>query len=335
MKKLFLKGIGIFLISAIFAGCPEERRIEFALGTVCSVQLYDRGFPKVYNAVFSRVREIENLMSPSISGSDIDLINRNAGLGPVRVHKETLDLLEKALYYAALSAGAFDPTIGPLVRLWDIGSEHPRIPGPDEIREAQGLVGWREVRIDREAQTVLLRRKGMALDLGAIAKGYAADEAAGIIRQAGIPRAVLDFGGNVVAIGRKKGGGPWRIGVQNPAEPRGAYIGILEVRDASIVTSGVYERFMEIDGNRYHHILSAFDGYPIENGLSGVTIIAPSSADADALSTAVFALGYEKGAALLASLGTAEGIFIFKNQEMRFTPGASILFTLRNTPPEL
>ncbi|MDR0568840.1 MAG: FAD:protein FMN transferase [Spirochaetaceae bacterium] len=313
-----------------FSGCAEERRTEFALGTVCSVQLYDRGFPQVYNAVFSRVREIENLMSVTIPDSDIDRINRNAGGEPVQVHREVIAVLEKARYYAELSGGAFDPTIGPLARLWDIGSDHPRVPDPAEIQDALELVSWQDLLIDGTAQTVQLRRKGMSLDLGAIAKGYAADEAVKIIRQAGILRGIVDFGGNIACIGEKKDGAPWRIGVQNPAETRGAYIGILTVRNKSIVTSGVYERYAEIGGKRYHHILSASDGYPIENGLLSVTIIADSSVDADALSTAVFALGYEQGRALLETLGFAEGVFTLANQEIRFTKNAYPLFTPKN-----
>ncbi|MDR0562434.1 MAG: FAD:protein FMN transferase [Spirochaetaceae bacterium] len=321
--------MSVLLILPLITGCAKEIPIqtEFVLGTVCTVQLYHYGSAKIYNAVFSRVREIENRMSVVIPDTDIARINRNAGIEPVPVHQEVITLLERSRYYAELSGGAFDPTVGPLVKLWDITSEHPRLPSAEAIQEALALIDWRDVIINREAETVFLRRIGMALDLGAIAKGYAADEAIKIIKQAGIPRGIIDFGGNIFAYGEKASPkSPWRIGVQHPLGGRGSYIGILEVSNKSVVTSGVYERYAEIDGVRYHHILSTADGYPVHNGLLSVTIIADASVDADALSTAVFALGYEQGKALVESLGTADAVFIFADTAIRFSQGAEALF---------
>jgi thiamine biosynthesis lipoprotein len=183
---------------------------------------------------------------------------------------------------------------------------------------------------------VFLQYKGMAIDLGAIAKGYAADEAARIAREAKVKRAVFDFGGNIAVLGwREKKGGeqlPWRIGVQNPLKEneRGSYIGILQVDNTSVVTSGVYERFFESGGKRYHHILSTRDGYPVDNGLLSVTIVTDSSTDADALSTTVFALGFERGKALIDSTPGTEAIFIFDDHTVRITAGLTEKFTLTN-----
>jgi thiamine biosynthesis lipoprotein len=177
----------------------------------------------------------------------------------------------------------------------------------------------------------------MALDLGAIAKGFAADEAAAIAIRAGVRRAVIDFGGNIVVCG-KPGREQWRIGLQNPLAERGAYIGIAAIPAGednfswSVVTSGVYERGFEKDGIRYHHIFSAGEspanGYPVNNGLLSVTIIAHNSMDADALSTAVFVLGFEKGSELIETLPETEAVFIFDDKSVRITSGAS--FTLTN-----
>jgi thiamine biosynthesis lipoprotein len=171
----------------------------------------------------------------------------------------------------------------------------------------------------------------MGLDLGAIAKGYAADEAARIIREARIPRGIVDLGGNIFALGSKAGNRPWRVGIQNPLGPRGSYVGILEIRDKTLVTSGVYERYFEADGERYHHILSTRDGYPVRNGLLSVTIIARRSIDADSLSTGVFAMGYEPGKALVESLPDTEALFIFEDLRIRATAGALRDFTLTDT----
>jgi thiamine biosynthesis lipoprotein len=244
------------------------------------------------------------------------------------VHEDTIELIERALYFCELSGGAFDITVGPLVKLWDIGGDDPRLPSGAELDAVLPLIAWQGIVIDREAGTVFLARKGMRLDLGAIAKGYAADEAARIIRAARIPRAVIDLGGNILALGEKTGKKPWRVGIQNPLDDRGSYMGILEVRDKTLVTSGIYERYSEIKGKRYHHILSTADGYPVENGLLSVTVVAEKSADADALSTALFALGYEKGKALAESLDGVYAIFVFDDMSIRGSQGALDNFTL-------
>jgi thiamine biosynthesis lipoprotein len=265
--------------------------------------------------------------------SGVAAINEQAGIEPVKVRADLRELLETALYYAQLSDGAFDPTIGPLVRLWGIGTDTQRVPDEDEIAEALGLVNWRDVEIDRTAGTVFLRRKGMALDLGAIAKGYAGDEAARIAREYNVPRAVIDLGGNIVTVGwrgqKNKESLPWRIGIQNPLSGRGAYVGIVPIHDTSVVTSGVYERFfINKDGTRYHHLFSTANGYPIKNGLMSVTIITASSTTADALSTAVFALGFERGKDLIDSIPGAEAIFVFDDRTVRITGGLIGVFTL-------
>jgi len=196
-------------------------------------------------------------------------------------------------------------------------------------------VNWRDVETDRRRRIVYLRRKGMALDFGAIAKGYAADAAAQIAREANVKRAIFDLGGNIVTLGwreQKEGKEPlpWRVGVQNPLGDRGAYIGVLQVHDKSVVTSGVYERFFELDGKRYHHILSTRNGYPVDNGLLAVTIVADHSIDADALATTVFALGYEQGKALIDSIPDIEALFIFDDHSVTITSGLAGIFELTN-----
>jgi thiamine biosynthesis lipoprotein len=273
-------------------------------------------------------------LKPEPPGSGVIAINEQAGIAPVKVRADLLELLETALYYAELSGGAFDPTIGPLVRLWGIGTDTQRIPGNEEIAAALELVNWRDLAIDREAGTAFLKRKGMALDLGAIAKGYAGDEAARIAGEANVQRALFDLGGNIAALGWRERKGnktlPWRIGIQNPLSGRGAYIGVLPVHDTSVVTSGVYERFFESGGKRYHHLFSTTDGYPVENGLLSVTIITKSSTAADALSTVIFTLGFERGRAVLDSIPDTEAIFIFDDRSVKITGGLAGIFTLTN-----
>jgi thiamine biosynthesis lipoprotein len=326
--SIFLPGLYFFSILIIFSCArPESSRAEFALGTVCHITLFEQGRDKVYNDVFARIREIENLMSINISSSDISRVNAAAGIEPVPVHEETFAVIQRALYYAKLSDGVFDPSVGPLVSLWGIGGDKPRVPLQEEIDETMPLVNWRDIEIDPVTRSVFLKRRGMALDLGAVAKGYAADEAAAIIKNAGIERAIIDLGGNIVTLGQRSDKNPWRIGIQNPNDDRNKYIGVLQVTENSVVTSGVYERFFEEEGRRYHHIFLPESGYPVENGLLSVTIIAHNSIDADALSTAVFVLGYERGRELIDSLFETEAVFIFNDLSVRKTSGANFSLT--------
>jgi thiamine biosynthesis lipoprotein len=187
-------------------------------------------------------------------------------------------------------------------------------------------VDWRDLVIDRAAGTAFLRRPGQALDLGAIAKGYAADQAAALLPKN--HRAIIDLGGNIFARGERSGHENWRIGVQDPLDDRGVYLGVLQVKHKSIVTSGVYERYFEENGERYHHILSTTDGYPVRNGLLSLTIIADRSIDADARSTAAFALGEEKGRALIEAQPNVEAVFVTQDRQVILSSGAGDFFTL-------
>jgi thiamine biosynthesis lipoprotein len=330
MLKLRLLPFCAGLLAAVFlTGCvkADPSRAEFVLGTVCSITLYDQAKPKIYRDIFNRLREIENHMSVNIGGTDVDRINAAAGTASVQVHEDVFELIERALYFAEISEGAFDPTVGPLVSLWGIGGENARLPSQAEIDTVLPLIDWRDIKLDKEQLSVFLKRHGMMLDLGAIAKGYAADEAAAIIKKAGLRQAIIDLGGNIFVVGEKRDKSLWKVGLQNPLEIRGAYIGIIQGREQTVVTSGIYERYFELDGIRYHHIFSASNGYPVRNGLLSVTIIAGNSMDADALSTAVFALGYEKGRALIESLPGIEAIFVFDDLGVRKTLGVDFILT--------
>ena len=322
--------LALFVIAVVlFAACSngEPVRSEIVMGTVCTVTLYDQGKAQLYHDVFSRIREIENRMSANLPDSDVARINRAAGVSPVQVHEEVFAVIERALYFAEISQGAYEPSIGPIVSLWDVMGDNPRIPSQQEIDALLPVVNWRNVELDYTARTVFLRYPGMTLDLGGIAKGYAADEAAAIITKAGIKQAIVDLGGNILAVGVKQDNSPWRIGLQNPLESRGDYFGIVTGPAQTVVSSGVYERFFEIDDVLYHHIFSPFNGKPVRNGLWAVTIVTANSMDADALSTAVFVMGYEKGMAMLESLEGVEAVFVFSDMTVRKTPGLDFALT--------
>lgn len=334
-------------------GVPNQSsaQTEQALGTLCRIELFADGKPELYSRLFARLREIENMMSPALEDSELSRINRMAGIEAVPASPELFSVLERALFFAEVSDGAFDPTVGPLVRLW--GGENPRVPSAEELEAALALINWREVDLNPATSSVFLRRAGMELDLGAIAKGFAADDLAQMLKETGVKAAIIDLGGNIYLYGAKPGRSyeankakntagaaePWRVGVQNPLkDERGAYTGYLEIKGRpagngssafgfSVVTSGVYERFFIENGKRYHHILDTGTGFPVENGLLSVTVTASSSMDADALSTAVFALGWEKGRALAEAHG-AGALFIFSDKTIRGAGGILDMWTL-------
>jgi thiamine biosynthesis lipoprotein len=349
MRKLPVKITALLKAAALMAacilyGCGKEAppvRTEYIFGTVCSVRLQQGGRDDVYRKIFERLREIDDTFSVNKAGTVFDSINREAGIRPVKAPDEALRVLGRALYFAELSGGKFDPTIGPLVKLWGIGLGGESVPAQDEIDGALALVNWRDVEIDGENGTVFLKKKGMMLDLGGIVKGYAADEALAIAIASGAGGVLIDLGGNIVAYGKKAGSDkPWRIGVQDPLDERGEFTGVLEMSGGAVVTSGNYERFFEQDGARYHHILSTETGYPVENDILSVTIthsVPPRNGnggalDADALSTTLFALGLEDGFSLIGGIDGAGAVFLLKDGRIRVTPNLQNSFTLRSRP---
>ena len=209
---------------------------------------------------------------------------------------------------AELSEGRFDPSVGALVALWGIGSDHAAVPSSVELNDVLAGVGYKSIRIEDKA--VYLDKTGMQIDLGGIAKGYAADCVRSFLLARGVKRAIINLGGNVLIMGEKPSGDPWKIGIQDPRELRGEYLGILSTDEKAIVTSGIYERFFMDDGVRYHHILDSSTGYPVNNGLISTTIVHQDSLMADGLSTALFSLGIEEGMALAETLDRYIGVIM-------------------------
>ncbi|WP_430883690.1 FAD:protein FMN transferase [Fusibacter sp. JL216-2] len=295
-------------------------RSEFVLGTIVTVKLFEDGSEAILDKVFERMTEIENHMSFNSSQSEVISINDAAGKNPVQVSEDTYDVIDTAIKFASQSEGQFDPTIGPLVKLWGIGSEGAAVPSDRDREKALELTDWNEVELNGYEKSVYLKKEDMMLDLGAIAKGYASDEVVRILKEASVSRAIINLGGNVYAYGEKADGSPWRIGIQNPFSARGEYIGIIELKNKSVVTSGIYERFFEADGKKYHHLLNTETGFPIENELASVTIISESSINADAMSTILFSEGVEGGLAYLEKYHPeVDAVFITKDKDVYST----------------
>lgn len=306
-------------------------RTDFILGTVATITLYDHPSNTTLDLAMQKLTELENLLSINKTGTLIDTINTSAGVQPVTVDEATYELIEKALYYSKLTEGHFDITIGPLVKLWHIGFPDAKVPTPEEIQSLLPLVDFQQVQLDAKTHSIFLKQAGMSLDLGSIGKGYAADEVAKVLKANGVNHAIINLGGNIYALGYKPDGSLWSIGVQDPFNPRGATLGTIHVSNQSIVTSGIYERFLEDEqGNKYHHLLNPQTGYPFSNELAGVTIISATSTDGDALSTSVFGLGLKDGMTLVESLEHVEAIFVTLDAKVYITSGLKSHFELTN-----
>jgi thiamine biosynthesis lipoprotein len=232
-------------------------------------------------------------------------------------------MIKKSIEYSKLSDGAFDITVGPLVDLWKIGTKDARIPSPEEIKNTLPLVGYEKMEVDESQGTVMLEKPGMVIDLGGIAKGYAADEVVNIMKKHDIKSALINLGGsNVYTIGKKTDGSIWRIGLQHPRKNQGGgFLGIIGESNKAVSTSGDYERYFIVDNKRYHHILNPKTGYPADNGVISDSIITDNSMDADAMSTVVFVLGPEKGMEFIKSLSGAEGIIATSDYKLMVSPG--------------
>jgi thiamine biosynthesis lipoprotein len=235
-----------------------------------------------------RLAYFEERFSRTREGSDIYRLN-TAGGAPTEVSVETADLINQSLECSALSDGLFDISIGAVSELWDF--KEGIVPSPDVLAEAVSHVDYRAIEVT--GTTVTLGDSAARLDLGGIAKGYAADEMARMLRDADCQSALIDLGGNIFALGYKPDGEPWSVGIQDPFLERGALKAIVAAHDLSVVTSGPYERSFELDGTRYHHILDPRTGYPVQTDLASASIISTLSIDGDALTTCCFLLGRE------------------------------------------
>ena len=321
----------MFLALAVcvaLVSCKHQplERTDFVLGTVCTIKILQGGNQKLLDDCFTYLRYLDDAVSANKEGTYVDTINKNAGREAVRVPPEVFELIVQALTYAERSNGAFDPTVGPLVKLWGIGTEAQRVPAEQELQAACTLIDWRDVVINSKESTVYLKRSGMRLDLGAIAKGWASEYLAGMLDGANAV-AIIDLGGNIELVGQKPNKKPWKVGVQNPFGERNNSITILTFdKPMAVITSGVYERYFIENDKRYHHILNTMTGYPVDNGLVSVTVIADSGIKADALSTTLFVLGIEKGLVLAEQEGV-EAVFIDAGHKVYTTSGARTLIT--------
>lgn len=328
--KLCLAVLAFFFLAcgAALALRPKQTepvsRSDFLLNTFVTVTLYDNGDEEILEQCMALCREYENRFSKTIPTSEIYRLNhRPEGETSFTLTKDTASLIREGLYYSRLSDGAFDITIEPLSSLWNFTDGKNVVPPEDEIQKAASRVDWKNVSLDGDVLT--FHSPDTTIDLGSIAKGFIADRLKEYLLSRNVKSAIINLGGNVLCIGGRPDGSPFKIGLQKPFEGRNEIISNLSINDLSVVSSGVYERHFVSNGRNYHHLLNPATGYPYDNGLIAVTIVSPRSVDGDALSTTCFSLGLEKGLELINSMDGIYGYFITDDYEIHYSDGAQDL----------
>ena len=319
--------IGI-LISIVFlnknTSVKEISKTNMYFDTVITITLY-AAKESYIDECFQICQTYEKLFHPNLKDSDVSKINQKAGTGEyVSVDRDTLELIETGIRYSKLSNGSFDITLGKLSSLWGFDTfsktgGKTSLPDESEITSVVSNIGYEQIEI--KDQMVRLINKDAKLDLGGIAKGYVADKLKDYLKSKDVKHGIINLGGNILLIGTKPDKSNYHIGIQKPFSSTRDYIRIVDTKDKSIVTSGIYERYYEIDGKIYHHILDAKTGYPVENELASVTIISDKSVDGDALSTLIFTKGLEDGMEIINNTANIEAVFITKKGSVILSQG--------------
>lgn len=325
MFKIFKCIFFLLSIIIIFQSCDRGKLFQqsrIAMDTITTITVVSASEEEAQRAIQAGFKEIEHigfLLNYFSEHSEITAINKAAGKSPVKVSKETVEIIQRSLEIAEITEGAYDPTIGPVANLWDFARS--KMPDPYLIQSKLSLVDYKKVHVNKENSTVFLEIRGMELDLGGIAKGYGADKAIEVIKSHGICAALVSVAGDIKCYGLKPGSRPWRIGIQNP-RPTGDSVSdnmlaSLPLQDQAISTSGDYQRYFIKKGIRYHHLLDPATGMPA-TGLISISLIAKEGVLADALCTGIFVLGIEKGIKILTSQGV-EGVFVDENENVHIT----------------
>jgi len=327
MKKYKAYLLPFLLLCMLLSSCSANRLSAYKKSkalldtfvTITVVAASQDMADKAIEDAFDVIEKFGDLVNFYSDKSELSAINRNAGIREVKVSPETFDIIEKALYVSEKSGGAFDPTIGPEIKLWDFLKKVK--PSDAEIRKNLPLVNYKNIIIDRTKSTVFLSRRNMLLDLGGIAKGFAADLAVQSLKQKGISSGLVAVAGDIKAFGLKPDKKPWIVGIKNPRQKSNddEIIARVPLSDKAISTSGDYERYFIMDGKRFHHLLIPKSGYPA-NTCQSVSVIADQGVMTDAFSTAFFVLGPERGLGLAKEMGM-DVMIIDSKGALHTTPG--------------
>ena len=330
----------LILCPAVLSGCSAQTKsgentaadsqepistTAIKLNTAVTVTIYDSNDKKLLTECMNLCDKYEKIFSRTASDSELYQLNHRE-LAPVegtentyQVSDDLAKLISEGLDYSELSKGAFDIAIEPLTSLWDFTAEDPQVPKDSLIQAALPKCDYHNISIDKDKNEITLKTDDTAIELGAIAKGYIADRLKDYLISRNVKSAIINLGGNVLCIGEKTDNSAFKIGIQKPFADRSETIAVMDIKDKSVVSSGIYERCFEQNGTLYHHLLNPETGYPYDNGLIAVTIISDKSVDGDALSTTCFALGLEDGMKLAESLDDVQAFFVTSDYEIHYT----------------
>ena len=330
----------LILCSAVLSGCSAQTKsgentaadsrepisaTEIKLNTVVTVTIYDSQDRDLLTKCMNLCDKYEKVFSRTDADSELYKLNHRK-LTPAEGTEDTYqvsdslaELVSEGLDYSELSKGAFDIAIEPLTSLWDFTAEDPQVPEDSLIQAALPKCDYHNISVDKDKNEITLKTDDTAIELGAIAKGYIADRLKDYLISQNVKSAIINLGGNVLCIGGKPDNSAFKIGIQKPFADRSETIAVMDIKDKSVVSSGIYERCFEQDGTLYHHLLNPKTGYPYDNGLIAVTIISDKSVDGDALSTTCFALGLEDGMKLAESLDDVQAFFVTSDYEIHYT----------------
>lgn len=306
--------IVIGLVKNIF-GLRTYSEQKYILHTQTEVLILSRDKEKAEQAIkkaFERITEIEQMVNFFDPKSELSMINQKAAYRSIKLSDDMYFLLKEALWGSRVTNGAFDITATPLSRLYGFGTDRKKVPTKEQLKKALTNVGYKNIILDDKRKTIRLRKKGIKLDLGGIAKGYAVDEGIKVLKENGIDSGFINAGGNIYALGRTKNLSPWKIGIRHPRETD-KIVEVINLTNEAIATSGDYEQFFIKGHKRYHHIMNPQTGRSA-TGIISATVQCPTAIAADILSTGIFVLGPEKGAKLLQEL-EFNGILIYEKDD--------------------
>lgn len=352
MRKIGLLLGGFMLI--VLLGCNQavvneeqpthlsHHRMDFSMRTPINITIFDLECNndegdgercELLNEAFELIFDLERRLTVNDVGGEVELINEMAGIEPVVVETDTFYLIDRAIYYSIYSDKLFNATIGPLTSLWNIHLEGARRPSDDEIIDILPLLDPTRVILDAEASTVFLEEVGMRLDLGAIAKGFMADEVADLFVRNGIGRASIVIGGEVLVIGDHPTGRPFNIGINSPfpSEHGRGIVGSLPAYNQAIVTSGTYNRYLIVEDTEtiYHHIFDSRTGFPFDNDIVSITVVADTGLLGEVYTTIIFGMGLEAGMAYVEEHPEIEVMLITRDKMIHLSSGLRDVFELR------
>ena len=343
-KRIARKALSLLCLATLFtgmlSGCSTKKEeawdgtyitdSRFLLNTIVQLTLYDSKDTSILEGAFDVCESYEEVYSRTLESSELYKLNARTlpeKDGKYTVSDDLADLITKALHYSQISNGAFDLTIAPVSSLWNFTSSDPVLPDDAKIKEGLKHIDYNKVHV--EGNQVWFDDDKTTIDLGAIAKGFIADRIKDYLLKNNVSSAMINLGGNVLCVGEKPDGSAFNVGIQMPFADRNETCAIMELRDMSVVSSGIYERYITVGGKSYHHILNPKTGYSYENNLVAVTIVSKESVVGDGLSTSVFALGLEKGLELIDSLDDVYAVFITDDYELHYSDGFKEAITVK------